>query len=89
MVLMRRLTIEVDDDTCRWIEQRRGSVSPEEFAARAIASCRTADDRGAEARMARMHDDMARQIEELGERIQRLDRDLRERRMAGAKAPHH
>ena len=85
MVLMRRLTIEVDDDTCRWIERQRGSASPEDFAARAIAACRTTDDRSADVRMARMHDDMARQIEELGERIQRLDRDLRERR--GARAP--
>lgn len=87
MVPMRRLTIEVDDDTCRWIEQRRGSASPGEFAARAIASCRTADGRSADARMARMHDDMARRIDELGERIQQLDRDLRERRKAGARAP--
>ncbi len=79
MVSMRRLTIEVDDDTYGWIERRRGSAGPEEFAAGALVSCRTMDEHGTEARMARMHDDMARRLDELGRRIKRLDRDLRER----------
>jgi hypothetical protein len=79
MVSMRRLTIEVDDDTYGWIERRRGSASPEEFAAGALVSYRTMDEHGTEARMAHMHEDMARRLDELGQRIRRLDRDLRER----------
>jgi hypothetical protein len=46
MVPMRRLTIEVEDDIYVWIELRRGSASPEEFAARAIASYRATDEHG-------------------------------------------
>ncbi|HUL62682.1 MAG TPA: hypothetical protein VLT35_06430 [Methanocella sp.] len=86
MVLMRRLTIEVDDATCRWIERRRGSARPEEFAARAIAACRARDDRGADAGTARAHADIGHRIDQLGQRIQRLDRELRDRRAADAKA---
>ncbi len=88
MVSMRRLTIAVDDDTCGWIERRRGSASPEEFAARAIACYRTIDEHGTEARMEHMHDEMARRLDELGRRIQRLDRSLRERPAARAGARH-
>jgi hypothetical protein len=79
MVPMRRLTIEVDDDTYGWIERRRGSASPDEVATRAIAAYRTADEHGTEARMTQMHLDMARRLDELQQRIQRLDRNLRER----------
>ncbi len=87
MVPMHRLTIEVDEDTYGWIGRRRGSASPEEFAARAIAAYRTADEHGTDARMAQMHADMAHRLDELQQRIRRLDRSLRERPMAGSKAP--
>lgn len=86
MVSMRRLTIEVDDDTYGWIERRRGNAGPEEFAAGAIVSCRTMDEHGMEARMSHMHDDMGRRLDELGQRIRRLDRDLRERPLIEKKA---
>ena len=85
MVPMHRLTIEVDDDTCRWIERRRGSASPEEFAARTIVAYRTADEHGTAARMEQMHSEMAQRLEELQERIHRLDRGLRERRPGPAR----
>jgi hypothetical protein len=88
MVSMRRLTIEVDDDTCGWIERRRGSASPGEFAARAIAAYRTIDEHGTDARMAHMHDDMAQRLDELGRRIRQLDRSLRERPEARAGLRH-
>jgi hypothetical protein len=87
MVSMRRLTIEVEDDIYGWIERRRGSASPEEFAAMAIASYRAIDEHGTDARMAHMHDEMARRLDELQQRIQRLDRNLRERRVTETKAP--
>jgi hypothetical protein len=76
---MHRLTIEVDDDTYGWIERRRGGASPEKFAARAIAAYRTADEHGTAARMTQMHVDMERRLDELQQRIRRLDRSLRER----------
>jgi hypothetical protein len=87
MVPMRRLTIEVDDDIYGWIERRRGSASPEEFAARAIASYRTADEHGTEARMTQMHLDMAHRLDELQQRIKLLDRNLRERHAVPAGMP--
>lgn len=79
MVPMHRLTIEVDDDIYGWIERRRGSASHEEFAALAIAAYRAIDDHGTDARMARMHTDMAHRLDELQQRIRQLDRGLRER----------
>jgi hypothetical protein len=78
MVPMHRLTIEVDDDTCSWLERRRGSASPEEFAALAVAAYRAADEHGTDARMSRMHADMAERLDELQQRIRRLDAGLRE-----------
>jgi hypothetical protein len=80
MVLMRRLTIEVDSGIAEWIERRRGAMSPEEFAARAVGEYRSADERATAARMARMHDEMSGRLDELQERISRLDRSLKERR---------
>jgi hypothetical protein len=84
MVPMHRLTIEVEEDVYGWIERRRGSASPEEFAARAIASYRATDEQGTEARMAHMHEDMARRLDELRQRIQQLDRNLQERHIVPA-----
>lgn len=66
---------------------RRGSASPEEFAALAIAAYRAADEHGIDARMACMHADMARRLDELQQWIQRLDRSLRERSATPALAP--
>lgn len=79
MVLMRRLTIEVDSGVAEWIERRKGAMSPEEFAARAIAEYRAADERATAVRMTRMHDEMSLRLEELQERISRLNRSLKER----------
>jgi hypothetical protein len=84
MVPMRRLTIEIEDDIYSWIERRRGSASPQEFAALAIASYRATDEHGTDARMAHMHDDMALRLDELRQRIQQLDRNLRERHIVPA-----
>jgi predicted esterase YcpF (UPF0227 family) len=81
MVLMRRLTIEVDEGIAGWIERRRGAMSPEEFAAKAIDAYRAADDRATAVRMAHMHDEMTHRLDELQSRIQRLDRSLKERRV--------
>jgi hypothetical protein len=87
MVPMRRLTIEVDEDIYGWIERRRGSASPDEFATRAIAAYRLADEHGTEARMTQIHPDMAHRLDELQQRIQRLDRDLRKRPRAPISLP--
>ncbi len=81
MVLMSRLTIEVDSGTADWIERRRGAMSKEEFVTRAIAEYRAADGQATAARMAHMHDDMAGRLDELQARIRRLDRSLKERRV--------
>ena len=80
MVLMRRLTIEADSDVSEWIERRRGTMSPEEFAARALTEYRAADERATAVRMARMHEEISGRLGELQERIGRLDRSLKERR---------
>jgi hypothetical protein len=83
MVSMRRLTIEVDDDTYGWIERRRlGGV-------RGRSPRFLPDDgrAGTDAGIARMHDDMARRLDELGQCIRRLDRDLRERTAIEKEAP--
>jgi hypothetical protein len=88
MVLMRRLTIDVDSGIADWIERRRGAMSPEEFAVRAIAEYRAADERATAVRMAHMQDEMSGRLDELQARIQRLDRSLKERRVlrpAGAR----
>jgi hypothetical protein len=82
MVPMHRLTIEVEDDTYSWLERRRDNASPEEFAALALTAYRTADEHGTDARMARMHADMARRLDELQQRIRQLDAELREREPA-------
>jgi hypothetical protein len=79
MVLMRRLTIEVDSGVAEWIERRKGTMRPEEFAARAIAEYRAADERATAVRMTRMHDEMSDRLDDLQERISRLNRSLKER----------
>jgi hypothetical protein len=89
MVLMRRLTIEVDSGIAEWIERRRGGMSPEEFAVRAIGEYRAADERATAARMAHMQDEMSGRLDELQTRIQRLDKSLKERRVLRLAGTRH
>ncbi len=89
MVLMRRLTIEVDNGMADWIERRRGTMSPGEFAVRAIAEYRAADEQATAARMAHMQDEMSGRLDELQTRIQRLDKSLKERRVLRLAGTRH
>lgn len=84
---MRTLTIELDDEVFSWLERRRGQLRPEDYASRALREYRAIDEKGIAVRFARVHEDMAGQLDELQHRIRRLDESLRGRAEKQVKAP--
>ncbi|WP_424359461.1 hypothetical protein [Methanocella sp. MCL-LM] len=77
MVRMRTLVIELDDEVSAWVERRRGRMKPEEFASRALREYAAIDEKGIAVRFARVHEEMADQLDELQQRIRRLDEGIR------------
>lgn len=83
---MQRLTIEVEDCVSGRIERSRGSMSPGEFAARAVAGHMTIDGNGTTAMNAHMHDEMAARLYLLQQPVERLNDGLKSRGAPGARA---
>jgi len=77
MVIMRVLTIKVDEQVSEWIERNRGNMSPEDYAGRVLSEYIGIDEKGTALRFAMAHEDMAERLEELQQRIRRLDESLK------------
>ncbi|HMK47205.1 MAG TPA: hypothetical protein VK436_11320 [Methanocella sp.] len=75
---MRVLMVRVDERVSEWIERNRGHMSPEDYAGRTLSEYMDIDDeKGAALRFARAHEDMSERLEELQQRIRRLDESLK------------
>lgn len=75
MVRMHELTLRIDDRTLEWIERNRGDMSIEEFAAYAIGEHVLAAT--AANASARLHEHIIGRLDELEQRIERLNESLR------------
>ena len=77
MVIMRTLLIELDDEVSEWVERRRGRMEPEEYVGRALKEYLAIDEKGMAVRFTRVHEEMSDKLDELQQRITRLDESLR------------
>ncbi|CAJ37389.1 hypothetical protein [Methanocella arvoryzae] len=76
MVRMRTLLIELDDEVSAWVERRRGRMRPEEYVGRALKEYLAIDEKGMAVRFTRAHEQMSDKLDELQQRITRLDESL-------------
>ncbi|MCD1293711.1 hypothetical protein CUJ83_01710 [Methanocella sp. CWC-04] len=74
---MKELILRIDEETYEWIEKRKGSMDAAEFAGRALKEYMNMDKRGTSVRMSRSCDNIRERMDELEERINRLNANLK------------